>query len=201
MRTWEEMARVRVRVTLRLAVTADQFILASSPLRPTTRDFFLQPNPCCHNPYVTSSLTRGWVCLLWIGLAFRQIYVSNLQHVIENSSFCTTHKSSVITGFAEQIMPILRILCYNGSSVPWTVVSLTTAKFKPLIFSVSGFAVSYTANTFILMILYDFCLLPVKFCCIIVYIRKVESYVQIADLEKFPLVRKTVFYMCCNFKR
>jgi hypothetical protein len=38
----------------------------------------------------------------------------------------------VSTGFAEQIMPILRILCYNGSLVTWTVVSLTTAKFKPL---------------------------------------------------------------------
>jgi hypothetical protein len=32
-------------------------------------------------------------------------------------------------------MPILCILCYNGSSVTWTVVSLTTVKFKPLIFS------------------------------------------------------------------
>jgi hypothetical protein len=48
------------------------------------------------------------------------------------SSFCTTHKSSVRKGFTEQIMPILRILCYNGSLVTWTVVGLTTAKFKPL---------------------------------------------------------------------
>jgi hypothetical protein len=30
--------------------------------------------------------------------------------------------------------PILHILCYNGSLVTWTVVSLITAKFKPLIF-------------------------------------------------------------------
>jgi hypothetical protein len=44
------------------------------------------------------------------------------------------HKSSVSTGFAGQIMPILHILCCNGSLVTWTVVSLTTAKFKPLIF-------------------------------------------------------------------
>jgi hypothetical protein len=55
-------------------------------------------------------------------------------------------------------MPILRILFYNGSLVTWTVVSLTTAEFKPLIFSVSGFALTYTTNMFILMILYDFCL-------------------------------------------
>jgi hypothetical protein len=43
------------------------------------------------------------------------VYISHIQHVIENSSFCPTHKSSVSTGFAEQNMPILRILCYNGS--------------------------------------------------------------------------------------
>jgi hypothetical protein len=32
--------------------------------------FFLQLNPCSHSAYVTSSLTRGWVCLLRIGFAF-----------------------------------------------------------------------------------------------------------------------------------
>jgi hypothetical protein len=70
-------------------------------------------------------------------------------------------------------MPILRILCYNGSLVTWTIVRLTTAEFKSLIFSVSGFSLSYTTNMLILMILYDFCLLPAQFCYIIVYIRKV----------------------------
>jgi hypothetical protein len=50
------------------------------------------------------------------------------------------------------------ILCYNGSLVTWTVISLTTAKFKPLIFYMSGFALSYTANMFGLIIVYDFCL-------------------------------------------
>jgi hypothetical protein len=37
--------------------------------------------------------------------------------LVKISSFCTLHKSSVSTGFTEQIMPILRILCYNGSLV------------------------------------------------------------------------------------
>jgi hypothetical protein len=90
-------------------------------------------NPCGNSPYVTSSLTRRWGCLLWRCLAFRQLYVWHIWHVIENFSFCTTHKSSISTGFTEQIMPILRILCYNGSLVTWTVVGLTTAKFKPLL--------------------------------------------------------------------
>jgi hypothetical protein len=46
------------------------------------------------------------------------------------------YKSSVNTGFEKQIMPVLRILCYNGSLVTWTVVSMTTAKLKPHIFLV-----------------------------------------------------------------
>jgi hypothetical protein len=50
-----------------------------------------------------------------------------------------------------------------------------TAKFKLLIFSVSGFILSYTANMFILVILHAL------FCYILVYIRKVESRVHIAD--------------------
>jgi hypothetical protein len=54
-------------------------------------------------------------------------------------------------------------------------VSLTAAKFKPLIFSTSGFTFSYAVNMFILMILYDLCLLPAQFCYIILYIRKVEK--------------------------
>jgi hypothetical protein len=58
--------------------------------------------------------------------------------------FALYTKSSVSTGFATQIMLILHILCYNGSFVTWMVISLTTANFKPLIFSMSGFALSYT---------------------------------------------------------
>jgi hypothetical protein len=40
---------------------------------------------------------------------------------------------------AQPYMPFLLILCYNGSLVTWTVVSVTIAMFKPFIFSMSGF--------------------------------------------------------------
>jgi hypothetical protein len=86
-----------------------------------------------------------------------QVYVSHLQHVIENSFFCTIYKASVSPGFAEQMKPILHILCYNGSLVTWTIVSLTIAKFKLLIFSMFGFALLCTANMFMLMILCVLC--------------------------------------------
>jgi hypothetical protein len=90
-------------------------------------------------------------------------------------------------------MHILRILCYNGSLVTWRVVSLTATKFKSLIFSMSGFTLSYTVNMFILMILYDF---------IIVYTRKVENRVQIADrraLWKISSGAENPFCRRCNF--
>jgi hypothetical protein len=44
--------------------TANQFVLATSPLRPTTRIFIFQLNICGYSPYITTSLRRGWVCRL-----------------------------------------------------------------------------------------------------------------------------------------
>jgi hypothetical protein len=46
--------------------TANQFVLASSPLRLTTRYFF-QLNSCGSIPYVTSSLMSRWVPLITFG--------------------------------------------------------------------------------------------------------------------------------------
>jgi hypothetical protein len=57
--------------------TANQFVLASIPWKTTTTDFF-QLNLCGKSPYVTSSLTRRWVYLLWIYLAVRQVYISHI---------------------------------------------------------------------------------------------------------------------------
>jgi hypothetical protein len=45
------------------------------------------------------------------------------------------------------IMPILFSLCYNGILVTLTVLSLTAATIKPLIYSVSGFALPYAATS------------------------------------------------------
>jgi hypothetical protein len=40
---------------------------------------------------------------------------------------------------------------------------LTTAKFKPLTFAMSGFALSFTSNAFILVILYVFVFLVILY--------------------------------------
>jgi hypothetical protein len=59
---------VRVRVALLLAVYCQSAPLGVKPLETPNQHFF-QPNACGYSPYVTSSLTRGWVCRLQLLLA------------------------------------------------------------------------------------------------------------------------------------
>jgi hypothetical protein len=56
--------RVRVRVTLQLAVYRQSVHLGAETLEAHDQIFFPQMNTCGHSPYITSSLTRGWVCHL-----------------------------------------------------------------------------------------------------------------------------------------
>jgi hypothetical protein len=56
--------------------TANQSVLASSPLRLTARIFFSsQLNTCSHSPYITYSLTRKWVCHLQLLLALAREFI------------------------------------------------------------------------------------------------------------------------------
>jgi hypothetical protein len=61
--------RVRVRVILRLAVYRKSVRLGDKPHETHDQHFFFQLNTCFPSPYVTSSLTRGWVCRLQLLLA------------------------------------------------------------------------------------------------------------------------------------
>jgi hypothetical protein len=58
------MNAFRVRVTLRLAVYRQSVRLGAKPLKTHGQFFFFRLNTYCHSPYVTSSLTSGWVCRL-----------------------------------------------------------------------------------------------------------------------------------------
>jgi hypothetical protein len=60
----------KVRVTLRLAVYRQSVRLGAKLLEAHHQRFFFQLDPCGYSPCVTSSLTRGWVSLLWIGFVF-----------------------------------------------------------------------------------------------------------------------------------
>jgi hypothetical protein len=57
--------------------TVNQFAFMTSPLRVTTGIFRL--NICFHSPYVTSSLTRRWVCRLQLLLGLASAVILNLE--------------------------------------------------------------------------------------------------------------------------
>jgi hypothetical protein len=73
-------SKVKVIVTLRLAVYRQLVRIGVKPLETHDQNFFFQLNSCGNSPYVASSLTRRWVCLSWIlvCLAFRQVYISHI---------------------------------------------------------------------------------------------------------------------------
>jgi hypothetical protein len=62
---WLLSERVGVKVTLRLAVYRQTVRLGDKPLEVHGQISFFQLDTCGHSPYVTSSLTRGWVCRRW----------------------------------------------------------------------------------------------------------------------------------------
>jgi hypothetical protein len=93
-------------------------------LRPTvsrTACLGVRPPSLCN---ILSDEKMGFSLISMLGLSSSVHFAHN---VTENSSFCTTHKSSVSKDYAEQIMPVLCNLCYNGSLVTWSIVSLTTS--------------------------------------------------------------------------
>jgi hypothetical protein len=63
-----KLKTVRIRVTLDWRFTVNQFVLATRPFRLTTGNFIFKLIICGYSPYVTSSLTRGWVCGLQLML-------------------------------------------------------------------------------------------------------------------------------------
>jgi hypothetical protein len=102
--------------------TVNQFVLAQTSLRLSTTNYFV----FAAEPLLSWSL---WVCLLRMGFPLSSVPIAH-----ENSSLCTIYRSSVSPGFAKQVISISFALCYNGSLVIWTVVSLTTANFESFMF-------------------------------------------------------------------
>jgi hypothetical protein len=60
----------KVKVTLGMAVYHQSAPLGTKSLEAYDLRYFLQLNPCGHSYYVTSSLRKGWICLLWIVWSF-----------------------------------------------------------------------------------------------------------------------------------
>jgi hypothetical protein len=60
-------------------LTANLFVSASGPLRPTTNNFIFKLNTCCYSRYVTSSMTRGWSCRLQLLLVLASAVILRLE--------------------------------------------------------------------------------------------------------------------------
>jgi hypothetical protein len=105
--------KVKVKVTLRLAVYRQSVCLGVKPLETHNQTFFFQLNYCVNRPYVTSSLTRRWVYLLWIFLAFRQT----------SHNWATSPCYIVLAWTAQKIsLPLLCILTLLGKEPVHRVV-------------------------------------------------------------------------------
>jgi hypothetical protein len=78
--------------------TVNQFVLATSPLRPTTKIFIFQLNTWGYSPHVTSSLTRGWVCPL-------QLLVGHASAVILRSKSRGTHDHILLFQIRDSLNP------------------------------------------------------------------------------------------------
>jgi hypothetical protein len=112
------------------------------------------------------SLTRGRVCCLSesqsVVMSLLSVYVQFTFYMLLNACIYNIYKSSVQAQYSRSC-PIISSSGYNSSLVvALTGLCLTAARFKPLIFPVSGFALSNVANIWIFVILYDFNLLPAQ---------------------------------------
>jgi hypothetical protein len=70
---------VKVRVNLWLAVYRQSVRLRAEPLETHGQNLFSQLNTWGYSPFITSSLTRGWVCHLQLPLALASAFILGSQ--------------------------------------------------------------------------------------------------------------------------
>jgi hypothetical protein len=105
-------------------------------------------------PHGAPSVTIGWVCHVSVAPRNCKSVVSvYILHVIAWYTIIYVHTWILLSVEAQhtRLCPVIISSRYNDSLVTWTVVSLATAKFKPLIFPMLGFAFSSIANNCIFM--------------------------------------------------
>jgi hypothetical protein len=81
------------------------------------------------------------------------------------------HAKPTSPGIEQYIMPTLYTYVNLDT---WTIVWLIATKFKNFIFLMLGFDFVYVSDIRIVVSLYDFCLLSIYFCYIIVNLRNLE---------------------------
>jgi hypothetical protein len=148
-------------------------------------------NPCTHSPYA-APLTRGWVCLLWIGFNFvKCIYhaYSKLLKILP----CALY-TSPLSFHALQSRLCLSYLSYATVTATWKVVSLLYFLCLD-----SPCPVLHTVHS------HDFIwLLLVAFIILLHTQGRLKALCKLwigAHLRKFPVVWRILFCRCCNFFR
>jgi hypothetical protein len=110
--------------------TANHFVLASSPMRLTTRDFFFfNLNPCDHSPYVTLSDEKMRLSVMnMLGLSSSVL----IAYITCYWKFFFLHYIQVLCQYRlyKAVHACLTYLILYSSIVSWTVVSLTTASAR-----------------------------------------------------------------------
>jgi hypothetical protein len=117
--------QVKVKVTLRLAV------YLVKPFETLDQRQFLTETLRSWSLY--NALSNEKICLSLVNMLDITSRVRTA-HVACYDNYFFSQYASPLSVQALQSRSCLCILRYNGSLVTWTVVSLTTAKFKPLIF-------------------------------------------------------------------
>jgi hypothetical protein len=92
---------VRVRVTLRLVVYRQSVHLGVKHLEDHDQRFPLQLSLCGHNPYVTSTLTRGWV---WLIMTAGPRYIALAR---------TAQETPLPTAFLQPTLTIIKIFWFQ----------------------------------------------------------------------------------------
>jgi hypothetical protein len=94
-----------------------------------SRSEFFQLNPCSHSPYVTSCLTGGWDCLLWIGLAFVKCMYRTYSMLLRIIPFslCTSPLAGrpvkLLLALASTVIPVFSLLEIHGSMTKIFILS------------------------------------------------------------------------------
>jgi hypothetical protein len=111
--------------------TANQLVLATSLLRPTTIIFIFQLNTCGYTPYVTTFLTRGWVCNL-------QLLLGLASAVIHKCESRETHDHILLSQFRDSpnmegqvpvfISPRNRVALLQPQALRGSIVALSQYK-------------------------------------------------------------------------
>jgi hypothetical protein len=84
------------RVTLRPAVYRQSVRIGAEPLATHGQNFFSQLNTCGHSPYITSSLTRGWVCHLQLLLTLASAFsLGSESHGTRTIFYCLKFETSL----------------------------------------------------------------------------------------------------------